>query len=210
MRKLVFFGAGGHCRAALATVMSSKMYRVEMIGDIKNKSGETDEKIIGIPVVNLKAAYNYAVKNSISAFVAIGDNYKRHEFHVYLKKRGVGLISIIHPTAIVGPMVKIGPGSYVAANCHIGPEVEIGESTILNTMCNIEHESRVGSFCHLGPNSTICGRTRIGDYVLLGASSTVLPYLEVYSNIVVGAGGVVTKDLLDDSSAYTGIPAIQK
>ena len=210
MKKLVFFGAGGHCKAALAAVMSSNIYQVEMIGDIQNKSGASDERILGVPVVSLKDAYSYASANGLSAFIAIGENSKRQEFHVSLIGRGIELVSIIHPTAIVGPKVRIGAGSYVAANCHIGPEVEIGESTILNTMCNIEHESRVGSFCHLGPNSTICGRTEINDCVLLGASSTVLPYLKISSNIVVGAGGVVTRDLVDDSSAYTGIPAIQK
>ena len=210
MKKLVLFGSGGHCRAVLAAVMSSNMYQVEMIGDIHNTSGTSDERIFDAPVVSLKAAYNYALENNTSAFVAVGDNHKRHRLHVFLVELGLELVSIIHPTAIVSPKVQIGAGSYVAANCHIGPEVEVGESTILNTMCNIEHESRVGSFCHVGPNSTVCGRTHISDCVFLGASSTVLPYLKISKNIVVGAGGVVTRDLVDDSLAYTGVPAIQK
>lgn len=210
MKKLVFFGAGGHCRAVLATAMSSKMYQVEMIGDIQNKSCTSDERIFDVPVVSLEASYNYALERALSAFVAIGDNRKRQELHLSLIGRGIEVVSIIHPKAIISPKVRIGTGSYVAANCHIGPEVEIGESTILNTMCNIEHESRVGSFCHVGPNSTVCGRTHISDCVFLGASSTVLPYLKISRNIVVGAGSVVTRDLLDDTFAYTGIPAIQK
>ena len=210
MRKLVLIGAGGHSRAALAAVISSGIYQVEMIGDTQNNSEYSGEEIIGIPVVGLDVAYSYAMNNSTPTFVAVGSNSERRKIHTSLIDAGLEITSIIHPSAIIGPCTKIGAGSFLAASCHIGPEVEIGESTIVNTMCNVEHESTVGKFCHLGPNSTICGRVSIGDSVFLGASSTILPYIKISSNIVVGAGGVVTRDLLDGSLPYTGIPAIQK
>lgn len=47
----------------------------------------------------------------------------------------------------------------------------------------------------------------IGDYAWIGANTTVLKGVTIAEGCIVGAGSVVTKDLTEPNSLYSGAPA---
>lgn len=55
----------------------------------------------------------------------------------------------IHPTAIISPEAKIGPGVNIGPYCVIGPDVEIKENTYIGPHVIIEGKTEIGANCKL-------------------------------------------------------------
>jgi sugar O-acyltransferase (sialic acid O-acetyltransferase NeuD family) len=108
--------------------------------------------------------------------------------------------TFIHPTAMVSPHARLGPGSAVFEYACIGGSVEMGEfgtvdqhvvvghhakigrNTLIITATVVSPYCEIGSDCFIAMNATIA-RTTIGDLVEVGAGSVVIK--PVPSNSVV-------------------------
>jgi len=83
----------------------------------------------------------------------------------------------IHPSAIVGPGVRLGRGVSVQPHAVIEDGSKIGDDTIVGAGSYIGHETIIGSTCVIYPLVTIRERSRIGSRVI------------IHSGAVIGADG---------------------
>ncbi|MCF7732218.1 MAG: acyl-ACP--UDP-N-acetylglucosamine O-acyltransferase [Akkermansiaceae bacterium] len=80
---------------------------------------------------------------------------------------------MIHPTAIVSPLAKLGKNVRVGPYCIIGPHVELDDDCVLHSHVIIEGTSKIGRANEFFPFAVVGGKTQ--DLKYLGEPT----YLEV-------------------------------
>ena len=144
--------------------------------------------------------------DKVSFFIALGDNVFRKKIFEEITSAGGDCISIVHPTAVLEPGVKIGVNVYIGAFSYLNIGVSVADNTIVNTGCVIEHDNIVKAHTHIAPSVTTAGRVTVGEGCLVGMGSVIIGGLTVGDWAIVGAmSNVVTH--LNSHAMYYGNPA---
>jgi sugar O-acyltransferase (sialic acid O-acetyltransferase NeuD family) len=199
--KVAVIGAGGHGKIVGSVVILCPDLELACFVDSFKKS--PDERVLGKEIITSLDA----LKDSGYAFiVAIGDGQKRKEWYDEVKKRKLPLMTVIHPTAAVHPLAKIGEGCFVGPLAIINVDALIGVDTIINSGAIIEHDNVIGNHCHIAPNASLAGNVKVGDFSFVGIGSSVREKMVIGKRSQVGAGACVVKDVPDDV-LVVGVPA---
>ncbi|ARR04423.1 UDP-N-acetylbacillosamine N-acetyltransferase [Campylobacter vicugnae] len=134
--------------------------------------------------------------------IAIGNALIRQKLQNLVLSSGFELITLIHPTAVIGSDVTIGNGSVVMPGAIINTKSTIGNGVIINSGAIIEHECTIGDFAHICPGVAIAGGSLVGERSWIGIGSSVIQNITIKPDITIGAGSVVVKDILEGSLAY--------
>lgn len=197
--RIVLYGCGGHARSIINTILKTGEKTELLLVD--NNAGK-GELIMGCQTAN-----EYTLTANDYYIAAIGNNELRKRAFNYLVKEHIDhCISIVSASADIGIDVKIGRGTFIAANTYVGPQAVVGDNVIINTGSVVEHEVEIGSHTHIAPNATICGRTKIGSNVLCGTGATIIDKIEVCDDVIIGAGAVITENIME-AGTYVGVPA---
>jgi sugar O-acyltransferase (sialic acid O-acetyltransferase NeuD family) len=119
---------------------------------------------------------------------------------------GLRYHTLIHPTAYVSPLARLGEGVFVGANSVIGPGAVLGDHVFVNRGVTIGHDTQIGSFSRIQPGANLGGLSRIGRGVTIAIGATLLERLVIGNGAFVGAGAVATEDVADDVLVL-GVPA---
>lgn len=138
--------------------------------------------------------------------LGIGNANHRRAMDGVLLQQGLHQMTLIHPTAQIGPDVVVGEGGVICANSVITTNVRIGISAQLNIGCVVGHDARIGDYVTLAQSVNIAGNVTIGDGATIFTSAVVLPGVTIGEGSTVGAGAVVIKDVAPDTTVV-GIPA---
>ena len=139
-------------------------------------------------------------------FISIGNNAVREKIFRYFAAIQRYPVNAIHPSAIIGPSIKIGAsGVMISAGVCINPLASIGDGAICNTGCIIEHECKIGDFAHIAPGAVLCGNVTVGNGSFVGAGSVIRQGIRIGENVMIGAGAVVIKDV-EDNQTMVGNP----
>ena len=79
----------------------------------------------------------------------------------------------VHPTAVVAPGARLGPGVCVGEHAVIRPGARIGPDTIVDAGAFVGEDVCIGKQCLIGPRVTLYHGVRIGDRVQIHAGSVV-------------------------------------
>ncbi|WP_374347321.1 hypothetical protein [Chitinimonas sp.] len=123
-----------------------------------------------------------------------------------LRRFGLSFCSLIHPTAYVSPLARLGQGVFIGAKSVVGPNATLHDHVFVNRGVTIGHDTEVQSFSRIQPGANVGGLTRIGKGVTIGLGANVLERLVIESGSFVGAGAVVTADV-PANVLVVGIPA---
>ncbi|WP_086276488.1 UDP-N-acetylbacillosamine N-acetyltransferase [Campylobacter vicugnae] len=134
--------------------------------------------------------------------IAIGNALIRQKLQNLVLSSGFELITLIHPTAVIGSDVTIGNGSVIMPGAIINAKSTIGNGVIINSGAIIEHECTIGDFAHICPGVAIAGGSLVGERSWIGIGSSVIQNITIKPDITIGAGSVVIKDILEGSLAY--------
>lgn len=134
--------------------------------------------------------------------IAIGNALIRQKLQNLVLSSGFELITLIHPTAVIGSDVTIGNGSVVMPGAIINAKSTIGNGVIINSGAIIEHECTIGDFAHICPGVAIAGGSLVGERSWIGIGSSIIQNITIKPDITIGAGSVVVKDILEGSLAY--------
>lgn len=201
--RLILFGSGGHAKVMVEAIRARTPSRpLVILDDAPEAAGRT---ILGLPVTGGR---DWLSANLPDAPVAlgIGDNRARSALVEWLAEQGCTLETVIHPSAIVGASVEIGPGAFLAAGAIVIADARIGRAAIVNTAASVDHDCDIGEAAHIGPGVRLCGNVTVGARSLVGVGSAVRPGVTIGDDVTVGAGSAVASDLAGGGT-YAGCPA---
>lgn len=198
--KLIIIGASGHGKVvADIAIKMNKWQSITFLDD--------DESIkisMGLGVIG-KTADAFAYKDEADFFVAIGSNGIREKVQEKLIEEGLNVVSLIHPSAVIGTDVEIGFGSAVMAGVVINSSTRIGNGCIINSSSSVDHDNVIEDYVHVSPGVNMAGTVKVGKCTWLGIGSVVSNNVNICSGCKVGAGAVVVKDITEPGT-YVGVP----
>lgn len=168
---------------------------------------DDDESIktsIGLEVIG-KIADAFTYKEEVDFFVAIGSNATREKIQEKLIEEGLNVVSLIHPSAIIGTDVEIRIGTTVMAGVVINSSTKIGNGCIINTSASLDHDNVIEDYVHISPGVNMAGTVKVCKGSWIGIGSVVSNNVNICSGCKVGAGAVVVKDITE-SGTYVGVP----
>jgi UDP-perosamine 4-acetyltransferase len=139
-------------------------------------------------------------------FPAIGDNLLRDRIASAAEARWGAALSLVHPTAQIGPLVRIAQGVFIGPGAILNFGASVGAYAIVNTGAVVEHDCQIAPGCHIAPNATLCGGVTLGEGVFVGAGAVVIPNKTIGAGAVVGAGAIVHQDV-PAGQIWVGNPA---
>lgn len=200
-KSLVIIGASGHGK--VVADIAEKQNRYDRIFFLDDDDTRTD--CAGFPVVGTSGMVSQYLTDA-ELFVAIGNAQIRQRIQERLEQMGEVIPTLIHPNAVIGKDVSIGPGTVVMAGAVINPCAQIGKGCIINTCSSIDHDCRIGDYVHVAVGAHLCGTVVVGEGTWIGAGATVSNNLTVCGGCMIGAGAVVVNNIAE-AGTYIGVPA---
>lgn len=197
---LIIIGASGHGKVVADIAMKmNKWKNISFLDD--NLALKT---IMGIPVIGSSANVVEHTKHS-DFFVAIGNNSTRERIQEGLLAQGTSIVSLVHPSAIIGTDVNVGIGTAIMAGVVINSSSKVGKGCIINSNSGLDHDNNIGDYVHISPRTHLAGTVNVGKGSWLGIGSVVSNNINICSGCKIGAGAVVVKDITE-SGTYVGVP----
>jgi len=198
--KLIIIGASGHGKVvADIAIKMNKWQSFAFLDD-----DESIKTSMGLEVIG-KTADAFTYKDEADFFVAIGNNAVRERVQVKLIEQGLNVLSLIHPSAVIGTDVEIGIGTAVMAGVVINSSTRIGKGCIINTSASLDHDNVIEDYVHISPGVNIAGTVKVGKGSWIGIGSVISNNVNICSGCKVGAGAVVVKDITEPGT-YVGVP----
>lgn len=205
MKNLIIIGAGGLAREVhdLAYYVHGKE------GDLKVKGFLSDSPSnipsMGYPSVLGKVA-EYVPQNGDFFICAIGNVEDRKKTVQIIKSKGGKFMSLIHPTCVIAPSVKIGEGVAIKAFCVLASDVSIGDFTFLQSSVIMGHDVQIGDYCQLNSFSFLAGYAAVGDFCNINAGAKIIQNVKIGEGATVGMGSVVLRKVAPKTTVF-GNPA---
>lgn len=193
---IVIIGAGGHGRVVADAARLNGYEKILFLDDAEKCAVELSGKTCD---------YVKYIENC-DFFVAIGNSAIREKITNMLINGGANVVSIIHPSAIIGSNVTVEIGTFVAPGAVINTGSTVGKGVIINTCASVDHDCVIEDFCHISVGARVAGTVHIGHGTFLCAGATVINNHFICSGCVIGAGAVVINDITE-SGTYVGVPA---
>jgi sugar O-acyltransferase (sialic acid O-acetyltransferase NeuD family) len=197
---LIIYGAGGHA-AVVADAAIASGRNVEFFIDDAPRSGT----LLGLPVhsSNTFPLHELSGRDFI---VGIGNNSARERVFHELKRAGLSMATIVHPSTYISRFAIIGEGVFLAGGVIVNPNARIHDNCIINTSASVDHDCVVGPHAHLCPGVHLAGNVTVGAGSMIGTGSSVIPGVKIGQCCTLGAGSVVVRDIADNAIA-DGVPA---
>ena len=198
--KLIIIGASGHGKVvADIAIKMNKWQSIAFLDDDKSTKTSMGIEVIG----NTTDAFTY--KDEADFFVAIGNNETRELILEKLMDAGSKVVSLIHPSAVIGTDVEVGIGTALMAGVVINSSCRIGKGCIINTCSCLDHDNTVEDYVHISPGVNMAGAVKVGKGSWIGIGSVVSNNVNICSGTRVGAGAAVVKDITEPGT-YVGVP----
>jgi len=204
MNRLHIIGAGGFGREVLAWALDIPQadWYVEGFLDANPQALES----FSCPYNILGNPETFSPSESDLFVCAVGDPIIRLRLCRKLKERGATFLTLIHPTALVGPRCKIGEGCILCPGAVLTTDISIGNYVTLNAYATVGHDVIMKDGCTLSGHSDVTGAARLGEGVFVGSHAAVLPRVTVGDYAVIGAGSIALRNVKPYSTVM-GIPA---
>ena len=198
--KLIIIGASGHGKvAADIAINMNKWQSIAFLDDDESIKTSMELEVIG------KTADAFTYKDKADFFVAIGNNATREKVQKKLMDEGMSVVSLIHPSAVIGTVVEIGIGTVVMAGVVINSSSRIGKGCIVNTSSSVDHDNDIEDYVHISPGVNMAGTVKVGKGSWIGIGSVISNNVNICSGCKIGAGAVVVKDITEPGT-YVGVP----
>ncbi len=114
--------------------------------------------------------------------------------------------TVIHPSASVSKMSRVGAGTVIFQNVTVTSNVTIGNHVIILPNSIVSHDDVIGDYTTLTGGVCISGEVQVGKLCYLGTNSSVIGHVKIGDRCLIGMGSVVLRDIPQDS-VVVGNPA---
>lgn len=210
LKKIVVFGTGGNCIDILDTIREiNKIERTyDCVGFLDDNQGTWGKDIHGVPVLGpLSKAKEFV--DSCYFVNGIGSQKNFYKKKQIIAKSQVPLNrfeTIIHPSATVSDMAKIGKGVVILQNVTIASNVEIGNHVIILPNSVISHDDVIKDYSCITAGVCISGGVTVGESSYLGTNCSIIENIVIGKHSLIGMGSVVI-DHVPENSVMVGNPA---
>ena len=146
MSKLLILGLGG--RGRMVGEVARGLGRWDAVAFLDDAVHEED-------VVGKCMDYTALAGQYEEAVAAFGDNRLRLAWTHRLEEAGYRVPSIVHPTAIVSPSVRMGAGCLVLHSAIINTNTTLGAACLVNSGALVDHDNQLGDGVHVNLHATI-------------------------------------------------------
>ena len=157
LKKLIIIGASGHGKVIADIAVRAGYEDIVFLDDDQNV-----KECAGFPVIGKTGE---AKEMNGDKIVAIGNPKIRERIQEELS----GVITLIHPDAVISRRVKIGEGSVIMAGTVINTDVFIGKGCIINTGASVDHDCVLRDYVHVSVGSHLSGTVHVGERTWIGA-----------------------------------------
>lgn len=194
---IILIGGSGHARVIMDCIRASGGSVAGILDDgIPAGTRISDTAVLGT-VADWEAYPDH------SFLIAIGNNEIRQTI---AEKLPVRWATVIHPSAVVSPSVRLGEGTVVMPNAVINAGAAVGRHCIINTGAVVEHDNVLGDYVHISPNAALGGTVTVGAGTHVGIGACVRNNTDICARCKIGAGAAVVKSITEPGT-YVGVPA---
>jgi len=176
----------------------------DVVGFLDDKTDALDG-FIGYPPV-ICSAEDYVVKPEDRFVCAVGDSRMREKYVGIIAAKGGRFVNVIHPSASVGPNVKMGVGCIICPQTVVDCDLSIGNHVDVNAFSYLPHDCRVEDYVTFSPGCHLGGRSVFRRGAFLGLGVTVIPDVEIGAYAYVAAGATVIRSV-PEGKLVAGVPA---
>lgn len=210
MAGVVVVGCGGFGREVVDLVLelATTSAGLELFGVVDDGPSDLDlARLASVGVPYLGTIDDYLAEAPLAHFV-IGIAGPRARRAIDMKMAAAGHVAatLVHPSATLGGLVEIGPGSILCAGVRLTTNIRLGRHVHVNLNATIGHDSVLDDYVTVYPAAAVSGNVHLAEEVSLGVGSAVLQGLSVGARTFVGAAALVTKDAGPDL-VLKGVPA---
>jgi sugar O-acyltransferase (sialic acid O-acetyltransferase NeuD family) len=210
-KKIIILGTGGNCIDILDTINDInshlQVHKYECIGFLDDNKLNWGKEVYGVKVLG---PLDSAGKFSDAYFVnGIGNQFNFWKKEAIISKTGLLLErfeTIVHPSASISRMAKLGFGTVIFQNVTITSTVKIGHHVIILPNTVISHDDMIGDYTCITGGVCISGSVKIGKSCYLGTNSAIMEGITIGDYCLVGMGSVVLKSI-PDNNVVGGNPA---
>ena len=210
-KKIAILGSGGNCYdiADTITYINTVFPKYNLTGFFDDSADAVhSNNKTGYPPV-LGSLKDAEFRSELFLVNGIGSTRTYFKKDEIIKKTGVGdnrFETIIHPEAVISPIVKIGTGSVVLANVTICSGAVIGRHVLILPGAVINHDCKVGDYSIVASGAILNGNVQLEPLCYIGAGAVILENLCVGKQALIGAGSIVLKDV-SAKTVVAGNPA---
>lgn len=180
---------------------------LSVAGLVDDDPGKADVRLGEARVLGDSSILPKLLDSGVSgAFVAIGTNAVRVQKGLDLGRLGFVLVTVVHPSAVMGSEVTVGQGSVIMPGAILNAGTRVGDNAIVNTGVTVDHDCVLEEGCHISPGAHLSGGVVVGAEAHVGIGASVLPNVRIGPGAVVGAGAVVLRDI-PAGQTWAGNPA---
>ena len=188
MKQIAIYGTSGHGK---------------VVADIARLNGYDDILYVDDGDNDFMPFETFLEQNlKIPLALGVGLNHIRAKLYQTCMEKGLEVVTLIHPSAVLSSSVTVGQGTVIMAGVIINADANIGKCCIINTSCVIEHDNVIANLVHISPNATLAGEVTIKDNSHIGIGSNIIQGITVGENCIIGAGSVVIKDIGNNKLCY--------
>lgn len=208
-RQIVILGAGGTGVDAVEILdaINAQGGTYQCLGFLDDDERRWGEELAGVRILGPLAL---ALELGNARFVhAIGGPRNFQQRAAIAERLGISpdrLETLIHPSAVISPLCRLGRGVIVYPNVFLGPRSRIGDGVTLLANVAINHDSELGDWTLVGSGANVAGVVRVGSCCYLGSGSVVKEGVRIGAGVMVGMGAVVIRDV-PANAVVVGNPA---
>jgi sugar O-acyltransferase (sialic acid O-acetyltransferase NeuD family) len=211
MKELIVFGTGGNCIDILDTVNEingkSKTPIYQCVGFLDDDPQNWEKRIHGIRVLGpLRNASNFNACFFVSGIGSPFNFWGKKEILGKAKMPLERFETIVHPSASVSKMAKLGKGTVVLQNVTIASNVTVGNHVMILPNTLISHDASIGDYSCIAGGSCVSGGVKIGNSCYLGSNCSIIGNIDIGDFSLVGVGSVVINSV-NGNSVVVGNPA---
>ncbi|URN96111.1 MAG: acetyltransferase [Candidatus Pristimantibacillus lignocellulolyticus] len=202
-RPLIIIGNGGHASVLTEILMDRTEKIIGFTAPLQEKNR------YGLPYLGSDEVIENYLPSECMLVLGIGmiePSPLREKLFNYYFNIGYQFMTVIHPSAIIAPSVRLGQGVQVMAGAIIQTNTKIADNSIINTGAIIDHDCQISSHTHISPGTRLSGGVHIKKGTHIGVGATVIQNITIGENCLIGAGAVVINNIADNLKVI-GVPA---
>lgn len=205
-RPLLFLGAGGLAREALAAVrtMPDAWLPAAAFDDDSTRHGLD---LDGIPVLGpTDLVHSYPDAAVLACIAGVRNPGARARVVERLGLPSSRWATVVHPMASIASGTTLGEGTLLLAGVVVTAPQQIGRHVVAMPHVLVTHDDEVGDFVTLAGGATLAGTVHIGNGSYIGQGAMIRENLKIGERAVIGMGSVVLTDV-PAGETWGGSPA---